>query len=200
MIRINSISVHRGNSLVLNQYSAQIPEEGMTLLTGPNGAGKTTLINAIARSLPLSAGKIEISDRDIAQASAKELAQLRSVSPQRRTFTLAFSVAEILSFIDEAERNQHWQSTVESLGLNDIMAAKVTELSEGQQQRVSVALALIQESHFYLLDEPLSAQDSQFKERILSHLKIIAINKGVLVVSHNTDSLHSQFDQELRLS
>ncbi len=200
MIRINSISVHRGNSLVLNQYSAQIPEEGMTLLTGPNGAGKTTLINAIARSLPLSAGKIEISDRDIAQASAKELAQLRSVSPQRRTFTLAFSVAEILSFIDEAERNQHWQSTVESLGLNDIMAAKVTELSEGQQQRVSVALALIQESHFYLLDEPLSAQDSQFKERILSQLKIIAINKGVLVVSHNTDSLHSQFDQELRLS
>ena len=200
MIRINFISVHRGNSLVLNQYSAQIPEEGMTLLTGPNGAGKTTLINAIARSLPLSAGKIEISDRDVAQASAKELAQLRSVSPQRRTFTLAFSVAEILSFIDEAERNQHWQSTVESLGLNDIMAAKVTELSEGQQQRVSVALALIQESHFYLLDEPLSAQDSQFKERILSHLKIIAINKGVLVVSHNTDSLHSQFDQELRLS
>ena len=150
--------------------------------------------------MPLSAGKIEISDRDIAQASAKELAQLRSVSPQRRTFTLAFSVAEILSFIDEAERNQHWQSTVESLGLNDIMAAKVTELSEGQQQRVSVALALIQESHFYLLDEPLSAQDSQFKERILSQLKIIAINKGVLVVSHNTDSLHSQFDQELRLS
>ncbi len=200
MIKIDAISVRRGNSLVLNEYSAQISEEGMTLLTGPNGVGKTTLINAIARSLPISAGKIEISDRDIAQTSAKELAHLRSVSPQRRAFTLAFSVAEVLGFIDEVERNQHWQSTIESLGLHDIMTAKVTELSEGQQQRVSLALALIQESHFYLLDEPLSAQDSQFQERILSQLKIIATKKGVLVVSHNTDSPHSQFDQELRLN
>jgi ABC-type cobalamin/Fe3+-siderophores transport system ATPase subunit len=200
MIKVNEISVRRGDVLVLQNFSALVPEVGATLLSGPNGSGKTTLIHAIAGSLPLESGSVEISDRNISMVSAGDLAQLRSVAPQRRIFTLSFSVAEILSFVPTSQRNEHWQATIESLGLNELMQKKVTELSVGQQQRVSVALALIQDSHFYLLDEPLSAQDSEFQLRILSAIKIIATKKGVLVVSHNTDSLHSQFDQELRLN
>ena len=200
MINVNKISVKRGDVLVLQDFSALVPETGATLLSGPNGSGKTTLIHAIAGSLPLESGSVEISDRNISNLSAGEMAHLRSVAPQRRIFSLSFSVAEILNFIAPSKRNEHWLATVESLGLNELMQKKVTELSVGQQQRVSVALALIQDAHFYLLDEPFSAQDSEFQLRILSAIKIIATKKGVLVVSHNTDSLHSQCDQELRLN
>jgi len=200
MIKVNEISVRRGEVEVLRNFSAVIAETGATLLSGPNGSGKTTLIHAIAGSLPLQAGSVEISNRNIATLSAKELAKLRSVAPQQRIFSLAFTVSEILEFIPIRDRHDSWQATIETLGLNHMLEKRVTELSLGQQQRVSLALSLIQESHFYLLDEPLSAQDSEYRLRILSTIKAIATKKGVLVVSHNTDSLHSQFDQELRIN
>ena len=76
----------------------------------------------------------------------------------------------------------------------------ILELSIGQQQRVSLAITLIQEADFYLLDEPFSAQDSESVKRIVDLLKEISIDKGVLVVSHNTDHLHANFAREIKLA
>ena len=89
---------------------------------------------------------------------------------------------------------------VEDLGLVDLIEKKVTELSIGQQQRVSLALALIQDADFYLLDEPFAAQDKGSTNRILMVIEEMKKRKGILVVSHNTDALISHFDREIVLS
>ncbi|MEI6217146.1 MAG: ATP-binding cassette domain-containing protein [Actinomycetes bacterium] len=200
MISISRISINRGETLVLQDFSATILERQATLLSGPNGSGKTSLIQAIAGTLPISTGEISIDGANPFLAKALDLAKLRSVAPQRRTFSLAFSVAEVIDFIPVKERADHWENTLELLGLKQFLNKKVTELSIGQQQRVSLSLSLLQESKFYLLDEPFSAQDSEYQIRILQLIDELRKEKGVLVVSHNTDSLHSHFDQELHIS
>ena len=124
---------------------------------------------------------------------------MRSVAPQRRFFTLAFSVAEIIELSPTHLRSSDWLEVIETLGLNQLKSKKVTELSIGQQQRVSLGLSLIQEADFYLLDEPFSAQDSNFQKAILEIIDIRAKEKGVLVASHNTDALRSHFSHEITI-
>lgn len=175
MISISRISINRGETLVLQDFSATILERQATLLSGPNGSGKTSLIQAIAGTLPISTGEISIDGANPFLAKALDLAKLRSVAPQRRTFSLAFSVAEVIDFIPVKERADHWENTLELLGLKQFLNKKVTELSIGQQQRVSLSLSLLQESKFYLLDEPFSAQDSEYQIRILQLLSLIHI-------------------------
>ena len=200
MIDIKRVTFSRGTNLILDEFSAQIRNGEAVLLTGSNGAGKSTLIGLIGGFLTPDSGIIEIIGNDISKLSAKDQAQLRSIAPQRRTFDLAFTVVQTLNFVPKKLRSLRTHQIIEDLGLVDLLNKKVTELSIGQQQRVSLALALIQESDFYLLDEPFAGQDSASTIRIMNLINEIKQEKGVLVVSHNSDNAHSSFDREIVLN
>jgi ABC-type cobalamin/Fe3+-siderophores transport system ATPase subunit len=200
MIDIKGLTFSYSNEPLIENFSAQIHLGQSVLLTGRNGAGKSTLLSLIAGSLQPQAGLITMSGSNVAKKSAKELALLRSVAPQRRTFALAFTVADTLNFIPAKRQSPMKALIIEKLGLEELLPKKVTELSLGQQQRVSVALALIQDADFYLLDEPFSAQDTQSEKLILEIIRALtALKRGVLVISHNADALHSSFDTELKI-
>jgi ABC-type multidrug transport system ATPase subunit len=200
MIEIKSITYSHSSEPLLVDFSATINSGEAVLVTGRNGAGKSTLLSLIAGSTTPQSGAIEINGKDISKVSGKALAQIRSVAPQRRTFSLAFTVQEVLHFIHKKHRSPLTLLVIEKLGLDELLTQKVTELSGGQQQRVSIALALIQEADFYLLDEPFAAQDSQSITEILELIAALtAMKKGVLVISHNADALHSSFDREIKL-
>lgn len=199
MIDIKKISFARPTKSIFTDFSTQIQPNTLTLLSGANGAGKTTLINLIGGTLTPSSGCITINGLDIAHLSPREQSTLRSVAPQRRIFDLAFTVNEILSLIPPTQRSSHESDVIEALELNEIADLKVTELSLGQQQRVSVGLALIQEASFYLLDEPLSAQDSAHHDRTLDLLEMLAKEHGVLVVAHNLPPSSPRFKDVVTL-
>ena len=201
MIEIKSLTYSHSTEPLLEDFNATIALGETILVTGRNGAGKSTLLELIAGSLAPQSGSISINGVDISKMSGKELARVRSVAPQRRTFALAFTVQEVLNFIHKKHQSPLKSLVFEKLGLEELLTKKVTELSGGQQQRVSIALALIQEADFYLLDEPFSAQDSESIKNILELIAALkAMKKGVLVISHNADALHSSFDRELRLT
>lgn len=200
MIEIKSVTYSHSSEPLLVDFRATINSGEAVLVTGRNGAGKSTLLSLIAGSTTPQSGAIEINGKDISKVSGKALAQIRSVAPQRRTFSLAFTVQEVLHFIHKKHRSPLTSLVIEKLGLDELLTQKVTELSGGQQQRVSIALALIQEADFYLLDEPFAAQDSQSITEILELIAALtAMKKGVLVISHNADALHSSFDREIKL-
>jgi ABC-type multidrug transport system ATPase subunit len=200
MIDIKRVTFSRGTNLILDEFSTQIRNGEAVLLTGSNGAGKSTLIGLIGGFLTPDSGSIEIIGNDISKLSAKDQAQLRSIAPQRRSFDLAFTVVQTLNFVPKKLRSLRTHQIIEELGLVDFLNKKVTELSIGQQQRVSLALALIQEADFYLLDEPFAGQDSASTIRIMNLIHEIKQEKGVLVVSHNSDNAHSSFDREIVLN
>ena len=166
-------------------FSAQIQLRESVLLTGPNGSGKSTLLALIGGLLKPQSGKIEINGVDISTLNSKEQSSLRSIAPQRRSFTLAYTVEEVLHFLPKKMRITNTELVIEMLGLGDLLQKKVTELSIGQQERVSLALALTQAADFYLLDEPFSAQDSRSIEGIL-HL-IAEIKNCLLYTSDAAD-------------
>ncbi len=200
MIDIKRVTFSRGANVILDDFSAQILNGEAVLLSGSNGAGKSTLIQLIGGFLTPDSGSIEIIGNDISQLKAKDQAQLRSIAPQRRIFDLAFTVVQTLNFVPKKRRSLRTHQIIEELGLVDLLDKKVTELSIGQQQRVSLALALIQEADFYLLDEPFAGQDAASQVRTINLINEIKNEKGVLVVSHNSDNTHSWFDREIVLN
>ena len=201
MISATSLSFSRGNHQIYKDFSAYLDKGEAVLLTGANGTGKSTLIALIGGLLQPQSGKIEIDGADIANLSAIAQAKLRSIAPQRRSFTLAFTVAEILHLLPKKMRIADSSKFIEKLGLKDLLTKKVTELSIGQQERVSLALALSQEADYYLLDEPFSAQDLHSTQKILEIINELKANKkGVLVISHNQDAISKDFDRVISLA
>ena len=199
MIEVKQISFAHGDNQIFNGFSAVIPNKAATLLGGPNGSGKTTLLALIGGIHKPSAGSIVINGHDIAKLKTKEQAELRSVAPQRRIFELAFTVEEIFAIIKGKHRADHADEVFEALGLYELFGTKVTELSLGQQQRVSVALALIQSAEYYLLDEPLSAQDSGYTQKLLDLITHLSKKTGIMVISHNTGHIAQYFDENIYL-
>ena len=197
MIEIKKLSYSRPSKTIFEDFNADIPLKCATLLTGANGSGKTTLVNLIGGVLTPASGSITIGGLDITSLSAREQSQLRSIAPQRRIFDLAFTVSQLLDIIPVTRRATHYTDVLDALEIGEIAQLKVTELSLGQQQRASVALALIQDSSFYLLDEPLSAQDAVHQERALDLSITLAQERGILVVAHNSDSFAARFGRVL---
>ena len=200
MIKVNNISFARGSTPIYSDFSAELNQGESVLFTGPNGSGKSTLVALIGGLLKPQVGSIEIDGVDIALLNSKSQAALRSIAPQRRSFTLAFTVQEVLNFLPKAARIKDSAAIIEKLNLNDLLSRKVTELSIGQQERVSLALALTQSANYYLLDEPFSAQDSQSIEGILQLISELRKEKSVLVISHNQDAISQYFDREISLA
>ena len=200
MIDIKSISFSRGSHQIYKDFSAELQIGETVLLTGPNGAGKSTLVQLVGGALKPQAGTIEIDGISLAKLNTKKQASLRSVAPQRRSFTLAFTVRQVLEFVPKNLRIRETSYLISQLGLSNLLEKKVTELSIGQQERVSLALALSQEAKYYLLDEPFSAQDSESILRIMQIITELKKEKSVLVISHNQDALLKYFDRVINLT
>jgi len=200
MIDIKSLTFSRATHVIHQDLNQALNMNESVLLTGPNGSGKSTLIQLIGGLLKPNSGTIEIDGLDISKLSAKRQAALRSIAPQRRSFTLAFTVEQVLHFLPKSMRIKDNSFIIEKLALQDLLHKKVTELSIGQQERVSLALALSQEANYYLLDEPFSAQDQASTERILEIITELGKSKGVLVISHNQDAITNNFDRVISLA
>jgi iron complex transport system ATP-binding protein len=200
MISIKSISVTRGATCVIKDFSAEFKAGTITAIIGPNGCGKSTLIAAIAGDLPLASGAISLSEKDLASYQIAELAKLRSVVLQQPAFNLAFTVQEVLAMARSAGSTLASESAaIAKLAISDLADRKVTELSGGERQRVAIALVIAVDAPVLLLDEPLAAQDVESTNRIIELLKAEAkVGKIIILVAHVPESELSWCDQIIK--
>lgn len=185
-IRADSISLNRGTRSIVENFSINIEPGKVLALLGPNGSGKSTIVSALAGDIQPTSGGIEFDDRLLQEIPIAELATLRSVSQQHQRFTLAFTLTDLLSMATVRSGNsQSIFEAVHALEIENLMERKVTSLSGGEQQRVSIAMALAQETPYFLLDEPFAAQDVASTARIARYIQNLAqLGKGILVVAH----------------
>ena len=200
MISIKSISVSRGATKVIKDFSAEFKAGTITAIIGPNGCGKSTLLEAIAGDLPLTSGAISLNDKDLQSYQFAELAKLRSVVLQQPTFNLAFTVQEVLAMARIAGSSLKSETAaIAKLAINDLADRKVTQLSGGERQRVAIALAMAVDAPILLLDEPLAAQDVESTNRIIDLLKSEAkAGKTIILVAHVPESELSWCDQIIK--
>lgn len=186
LVEITNIKIKLGNQLVVDDFSATLSPGTITAIIGPNGSGKSSLIGAIAGDLPLFAGSIAINGVAIKALSLKEAAAVRSVVLQNRNYWLSYSVREVVAMGQDPVAISRIDHIIDQLEMKEFADQRVTTLSGGQAQRVEIARALIRDSEIYLLDEPLSAQDSNSKDRIIRILQDMrAAGKTILIIAHS---------------
>jgi iron complex transport system ATP-binding protein len=200
MISAKSISVTRGATAVIKDFSAEFKAGTITAIIGPNGCGKSTLLAAIAGDLPLASGAISLNGKDVHCYQIAELAKLRSVVLQQPTFNLAFTVQEVLAMARSAGSTPASENAaIANLGISELANRKVTELSGGERQRVAIALAITVDAPVLLLDEPLAAQDVESTNRIFELLKAAAkAGKTIILVAHVPEAELSWCDQIIK--
>jgi iron complex transport system ATP-binding protein len=152
MITINEITIVRDGREIIYDYSEQIPAGSITVIIGPNGCGKSTLLAAIAGDLAPNKGTITIDDLHPILTSAAQLAHIRAVAIQNQSYSLGFTVRQIIEMAGPADE------VMQALELTPLADRQITTLSGGEAQRVSIAAAIAQKTPVLLLDEPLSAQ------------------------------------------
>ena len=183
MITIDEITIVRDGREIIYDYSEQIPAGSITVIIGPNGCGKSTLLAAIAGDIAPDKGTITIDEVHPILTDAHTLASIRAMAVQNQSFTLGFTVQEIVEMGGDST------DVLQALGLTEISDRLVTTLSGGESQRVAIAQAIAQKTPVLLLDEPLAAQDPSSRKKIIALLQQLADNGAtVVVVSHSTET------------
>ena len=185
MIEIKNLSVTRGKRTIVDAFSATIAPGSITAITGPNGCGKSTLAQAISGDLKYQSGEITIGGRELQTITLEEQAELRSVVEQNRNYWLSFTAREVISMGQREEDLARIDGVMQRLHITEYADQSVTTLSGGQAQRVELARALIRDTPIYIFDEPLSAQDSQSKARIIEEFQALQrAGKTIIVIAH----------------
>jgi iron complex transport system ATP-binding protein len=193
MITIDEITIVVDGREIIYDYSEQIPAGSITVIVGPNGCGKSTLLAAIAGDIAPDKGTITIDEHHPILTAANTLAGIRSMVVQNQSFTLGFTVRQIIEMAGPST------DVMKALELTEIADRLVTTLSGGEAQRVAIAQAIAQNAPVLLLDEPLAAQDVHSRDRIIELLKSLAEQgKTIVVVAHSNETELSWADKVIK--
>ena len=182
---------------VLNGISAEVPRGDFFALMGPSGSGKTTLLNLIAGIDRPTSGRVVVDGKEISRFSETALAswrarhvgfifQLYNLIPVLNAFENV-ELPLLLTSLNKKERRQHVETALQIVGLGDRMAHYPRQLSGGQEQRVSIARAIVTDPTLLVADEPTGDLDAVNAEETLDLLKRLNqdFQKTIVMVTHD---------------
>lgn len=177
------------------------------LIIGNSGIGKTTLLHLLAGILKPESGSINISGTDISKFSDTELDKYRGdnigIVFQKPHFISSLTINENLKlakYLSPSKTSGDAKKILESLNIKDKYQQKPNQLSEGEKQRASIALALINSPNLILADEPTSSLDDYNCDNVIKLLKKQAKDhKAKLIVITHDARLKKHFKNNLNL-
>ena len=169
MIQLQAKGIEFGynSSMILKDISFEIGPSRLVTIVGPNGSGKSTLIKCIDRILSPKSGSILIDRKDVTKMDRMEIAKNLSYVPQSSARTFSSNVFDTvlmgrrphIGWLSSSDDEEKVWEVLRLLGIEDLAMSGFGELSGGQQQKVLIARALVQETKVMLLDEPTSNLD-----------------------------------------
>jgi len=181
----------------LNEVSICFSKNEFVAILGPSGSGKTTLLNIIGGLDRCYHGDLVINGKSAEEFTDWELDAYRnkSIGFVFQSFNLIphlsildnIQMGMILGGVHPLERNKKAMNLLEEVGLSDQANKKPNQLSNGQMQRVAIARALANNPDIVLADEPTGSLDSQTGEQTIELIREMAVNKLVIMVTHNEE-------------
>ncbi|MDO5539364.1 MAG: ABC transporter ATP-binding protein [Eubacteriales bacterium] len=176
----------------LDKVSFTLEEGKFVVILGPSGAGKSTLLNLLGGLDSPTGGTIIVNGRDISSLTNNELADYRASAVgfvfQFYNLIPTLTVQENVALVQEISPDAlDAKKMIAEVGLSDHLKNFPSELSGGEQQRVSIARALAKNPRILLCDEPTGALDSETGVLVLKLLLSMARNYGktIVIVTHN---------------
>lgn len=189
----------------LNDVNLSLEEGKFIVILGPSGAGKSTLLNLLGGLDSPTSGTITVNGKDISELSGDELAEYRASTVgfvfQFYNLIPTLTVRENVELVNAIAPNAlSGEAMIEEVGLKDHLDNFPSELSGGEQQRVSIARALAKNPKILLCDEPTGALDSETGALVLKLLLKMAKSYGktIIIVTHN-QNIAKMADEVIRV-
>lgn len=197
IIEYEGVEIHRAEKTVLSNVSFSIGEGEFCYLVGRVGSGKSSLLKSMYADVPIYSGKkAEVLGYDLLEIKKKQIPYLRrNIGIVFQDFQLLQdrSVYDNLSFVlkatgwhNRAEMDQRIEDVLIDVGMNNKSYKMPHELSGGEQQRIVIARALLNNPKLILADEPTGNLDPQTGISIVSLLHSLAEDgHSILMATHN---------------
>jgi len=195
---------------ILRNLGMTIEEGEMVALVGPSGAGKSTLLHLVGLLDSPTSGSITLKGEDVSALDDKARTELRR---QEIGFIYQFHhlqpefsalenvmVPQMIAGMSKKDARDHAAALLSGLGLADRLEHRPSRLSGGEQQRVSIARALINKPSLILADEPTGNLDPETSEQVFDMLvkTVRQTGVGALIATHNLD-LADRMDRVLEM-
>ena len=190
MIEVKNISKTYGDLTVLNDFSVDFDQSGVTVLLGPSGTGKSTLLRCINGLETVDKGDILVDGLSV--NNKKNLKQIRTTCGMVFQQTVIFPHLNVMDNLtlspmkllgmSKAEAQEQARHYLKKVGLESKANSRHNELSGGEQQRIAIARALMMNPKALLLDEVTSALDPEMTHEVLLILESLAAD-GVCMLS-----------------
>ncbi len=209
MFQVKSLTFSYNSKVNFDFPNIQCAADEVLLITGNSGKGKTTLLHLFAGLLRPTSGEIILDETSITSLSEKKLDQFRGENIglilQQSHFIASLTVLEnvvLASWLASGKKAvEKAKQLLRELDLASQMNQLPAELSVGQQQRVSIARALINEPKLLLADEPTSSLDDENALKVAALLKKLAqqYNASLVIVTHD-QRLKNLFANQIHLN
>ena len=197
----NVTKVYNNNVLALSNLNVHIDQGEFVFLVGPSGAGKSTFIKMLLKEVDPTAGSVIVAGSDLTKLTRKEVPYYRrKIGVVFQDFRLIQSlnvfdnVAFALRVIGSSEKDiqKKVPAVLSMVGLSKKRDALPTELSGGEQQRVSIARAIVNSPSLLIVDEPTGNLDPETSVEIMDILSDISrAGTTIVMATHARDIVDS---------
>ena len=207
MLKTKEVEFNYDNQMFFKFQNIDLNSNENLLIIGESGVGKTTLMHLLAGLLKSNSGSIKLFDKELNQMSSYQLDSFRKnnigIVFQRPHFVNSLTVKENLQlaqYIANKNDNTRIESILKNLNIFEKSNKKTNQLSQGEKQRVSIALAIVNSPNLILADEPTSSLDDNNCSKVIKLLKKQATDFGaqLIVITHDS-RLKKHFKKSIEL-
>ncbi len=197
IVSLKNAAIYQGKTLILNDINITISKGEFSYLIGKTGSGKSSLLKVLYGALPLEAGEGSVCGVNLRQLNRRSIPSLRrklgivfqdfNLLDDRNVEENLLFVLKATGWTNKKQMQERISTVLSSVSLPDSKTRMPHQLSGGEQQRIVIARALLNQPELIIADEPTGNLDPETSDDILVLLRNLAINSNtaVLLATHD---------------